>query len=111
MAMAVNTKLLEDRNLPMPKDWTDLIKPVYKGYITIAAPTKSGTGLSIFSTMHDVFGWNFIDNLHENIFQYNSSGSAAARQRDRWAVARPPSVSATTPPSCIRSGPSPGWRW
>ena len=80
MAMAVNTKLLEDKNLPMPKDWTDLIKPVYKGYITIAAPTKSGTGLSIFSTMHDVFGWNFIDNLHENIFQYNSSGSAAARQ-------------------------------
>jgi iron(III) transport system substrate-binding protein len=30
--------------------------------------------------MVDVFGWNFIDNLHQNIFQYNSSGSAAARQ-------------------------------
>ena len=80
MAMAVNTKLLEEKGLPMPTTWEDLVKPVYKGAITIAAPTKSGTGLSIFSTMVDVFGWNFVDNLHQNIFQYNSSGSAAARQ-------------------------------
>ncbi|TDJ11214.1 MAG: extracellular solute-binding protein [Gammaproteobacteria bacterium] len=80
MGMAVNIKLLEEKKLPMPKSWDDLIKPVYKGQITVAAPTKSGTGLSIFSTMHDAFGWNFIDNLHQNIFQYNSSGSAAARQ-------------------------------
>lgn len=80
MAMAVNTKLLKEKKLPMPTTWEDLIKPVYKGAITVAAPTKSGTGLSIFSTMVDMFGWNFIDNLHQNIFQYNSSGSAAARQ-------------------------------
>lgn len=80
MGMAVNTKLLKDKGLPMPSSWEDLIKPAYKDSITIAAPTKSGTGLSIFSTMWDAFGWNFIDNLHQNIFQYNSSGSAAARQ-------------------------------
>ena len=80
MAMAVNTKLLKEKNLPMPTDWVDLIKPVYKGQVTIAAATKSGTGLSIFSTLHDALGWNYIDNLHQNIFQYNSSGSAAARQ-------------------------------
>lgn len=80
MGMAVNTILLKEKNLPMPTDWSDLIKPVYKGSITIAAATKSGTGLSIFSTMWDAFGWNFIDNLHQNIFQYNSSGSQAARQ-------------------------------
>ncbi len=80
MGMAVNTKLLKEKNLPMPTSWEDLIKPVYKNQITVAAPTKSGTGYSIFSTMYDAFGWNFIDNLHQNIFQYNSSGSAAARQ-------------------------------
>ncbi len=83
MAMAVNTKLLKEKKLPMPTSWEDLIKPVYKGQITVAAPTKSGTGLSIFSTMLDMYGWNFIDNLHQNIFQYNSSGSAAARQTGR----------------------------
>ena len=80
MGMAVNTKLLKEKGLPMPTSWVDLVKPVYKGAITVAAPTKSGTGLSIFSTMVDLFGWNYIDNLHQNIFQYNSSGSAAARQ-------------------------------
>jgi len=83
MGMAVNTKLLKEKKLPMPTTWEDLIKPIYKGQITVAAPTKSGTGLSIFSTMLDAFGWNFIDNLHQNIFQYNSSGSEAARQTAR----------------------------
>jgi iron(III) transport system substrate-binding protein len=80
MALAVNKKLIAEKKLPMPTDWVDLIKPVYKGHITVAAPTKSGTGFTIFSNMNDMFGANFIDNLHQNIFQYNSSGSAAARQ-------------------------------
>lgn len=80
MAMAVNTKLLAEKRLPKPTDWVDLIKPVYKGHITVAAPTKSGTGFTIMSNMWDMFGDNFVDNIHQNIFQYNSSGSAAARQ-------------------------------
>ena len=80
MAMAVNANLLKERGLPMPTDWADLIKPVYKGTITVAAPTKSGTGLSIFATLVDAFGWNYIDNLHQNISQYSDGGSAPARQ-------------------------------
>lgn len=80
MAMAVNTKLLKEKNVPAPTTWEDLIKPEYKGMIAVAAPTKSGTGLSIFSTMLDAFGWNFIDNLHQNVFQYGTSGSQPARQ-------------------------------
>ncbi len=83
MGLAVNTKRLKEENLPMPTTWEDLIKPVYKGQITIAAATKSGTGFSILSTLVDAFGWNFLDNLHQNIFQYNESGSAAARQAGR----------------------------
>ncbi|NIO09592.1 MAG: extracellular solute-binding protein [Anaerolineales bacterium] len=87
MGMAVNTKLLKERNLPVPTTWEDLIKPIYKGQISIAAPTKSGTGLSIFSTLVDAFGWNFVDNLHQNIFSYQSSGSAAARMAGRGEIA------------------------
>ena len=84
--MVVNTDVLKEKNLPMPKTWSDLLKPVYKGHITIASPIKSGTGLVFFSTLVDAFGWNFLDNLHKNIFQYNSSGSAAARQAGRGEV-------------------------
>ena len=80
MAMAVNTKLLKEKNLPMPATWEDLTKPVYKGAISVAAATKSGTGLSIATTMYDSYGWDFLDRLHANIFQYQSSGSAPARQ-------------------------------
>ena len=87
MGMAVNTKLLKERKLPMPTTWEDLIKPIYKGQVSIAAATKSGTGLSIFSTMWDAFGWNFIDNFHQNIFAYQSSGSAAARMCGRGEIA------------------------
>ncbi|MGE0006624.1 MAG: extracellular solute-binding protein [Parvibaculaceae bacterium] len=80
MAMAVNTNVLKQRNLPKPSDWTDLIKPVYKGQVSVASPTKSGTGLTIFTTFLDMFGWNYIDNLHKNIFQYADGGSAPVRQ-------------------------------
>ncbi|MCK6452007.1 MAG: extracellular solute-binding protein [Alphaproteobacteria bacterium] len=80
MAMAVNTKLLKEKNLPMPSTWEDLTKPVYKGAISVAAATKSGTGLSIATTMYDAYGWDFLDKLHANVFQYQSSGSAPARQ-------------------------------
>ncbi|PVB60584.1 extracellular solute-binding protein [Labrenzia sp. 011] len=80
MAMAVNKKLLAEKELPMPSDWSDLINPVYKGQITVASPIKSGTGYTIMSAMWDMFGDNYIENLNENVFQYNDSGSAAARQ-------------------------------
>ena len=87
MAMAVNTKLLKEKNLPVPATWEDLTKPVYKGMISVAAATKSGTGLSIAMTMYDAFGWEFLDKLHANIFQYQSSGSAPARAAAAGEVA------------------------
>lgn len=80
MVAAVNTKILDEKKIPVPASWDDLAKPAYKGMITVAAPTKSGTGLTIFTTLVDAKGWNFVDGLHKNIFQYNSSGSAAGRQ-------------------------------
>lgn len=87
MAMAVNTKLLKEKKLPVPATWQDLTKPVYKGRISVASATKSGTGLSIAMTMYDAYGWEFLDKLHANIFQYQSSGSAPARAAAAGEVA------------------------
>lgn len=87
MAMAVNTKVLEERGLPMPTSWADLVKPVYEGQISVAAPTESGTGLSIASTFVDIFGWNFIENLDRNVFKYADSGSAPVRRAVSGEVA------------------------
>jgi iron(III) transport system substrate-binding protein len=80
MVMAVNTKALEQKKVAIPATWADLTKPQYKGLISVAAPTKSGTGLTIFTTLVDAYGWEFLDKLHPNIFQYGSSGGAPGRQ-------------------------------
>jgi iron(III) transport system substrate-binding protein len=80
MVFAVNTKMSKDRNLAIPAKWEDLTNPAYKGLITVASPTKSGTGLTIFTTLVDAFGWDYLDKLHPNIAQYNSGGGAAGRQ-------------------------------
>ena len=87
MVMAVNTKVLEQKKLPVPSSWEDLVKPQYKGLISVAAPTKSGTGLTIFTTLVDAYGWEFLDKLHPNIFQYGSSGGAPGRQAGSGEVA------------------------
>jgi len=87
MAMAVNTKLLQEKKLPRPATWEDLTRPVYKGMVTMPAATKSGTGYAIAVTMYDAYGWDYLDKLHANIFQYQSSGSAPARAAAAGEVA------------------------
>jgi iron(III) transport system substrate-binding protein len=87
MVMAVNTKVLQQRGLSVPATWEDLAKPQFKGLISVAAPTKSGTGLTIFTTLVDAFGWDYLDKLHANIFQYTSSGGAPGRQAGSGEVA------------------------
>jgi len=80
MVMVVNTERLNERGLPMPGSWESLLNPAYDNEITVASPALSGTGMSIYSTLHDAFGWNFIENLDGNILQYNDGGGAAGEQ-------------------------------
>jgi iron(III) transport system substrate-binding protein len=84
MAWGGNTQILKEKNLPVPKTWDDLAKPIYKGMINVASPAQSGTALTIFTNLYDMYGgWDYIDKLHKNIFQYNSSGGVAGRQAAR----------------------------
>ena len=67
------------RNIPAPTSWADLLKPIYKGHITMPNPSSSGTGYLIVSailqTMGEEEGWKYLDALHENIAVYLHSGS------------------------------------
>ena len=79
-----NTVEAQKRNLPKPESWKDLLKPVYKGQITMPHPASSGTGFLDVTAWLQLFGeaegWKFMDALHENIAQYVHSGSKPCRQ-------------------------------
>ena len=87
MCMVVNKPRLEQKGLPMPVTWEDLIKPVYKKEISLPSPLKSGTGMSILSTFVDAFGWPFVENLNENVYQYSDGGSGGAALAGNGEVA------------------------
>lgn len=79
-----NTVEGKKRNIPKPESWADLVKPVYKGQVTMPNPASSGTGFfdvtAWLQTMGEAGGWKYMDQLHENIAQYTHSGSKPCRQ-------------------------------
>jgi iron(III) transport system substrate-binding protein len=78
-----NTIEMEKKGLTMPKSYADLLKPEYKGQIVMPNPASSGTGFltvsAILQLMGEEKGWDYLDQLHENIAQYTHSGSKPAK--------------------------------
>jgi iron(III) transport system substrate-binding protein len=79
-----NTVEGQKKGIPKPETWKDLLKPVYKGQITMPNPASSGTGFFDVTAWLQLFGeqegWKYMDALHENIAQYTHSGSKPCRQ-------------------------------
>ncbi len=78
-----NTIEMKAKNLVMPESYADLLKPMYKGQIVMPNPASSGTGFltvsAILQLMGEEKGWDYLDQLHENIAQYTHSGSKPAK--------------------------------
>jgi iron(III) transport system substrate-binding protein len=78
-AFCVNNERLKDKDLPMPKDWNDLLDPRFKGEVVMPNPVSSGTGylqiVGIIQQMGEEKGWQFLKDLDANIAQYIKSGS------------------------------------
>jgi iron(III) transport system substrate-binding protein len=87
MCMVVNTDRLKEKNLPAPTTWEDLIKPVYKNEISLPSPIKSGTGGVILTTLVDAFGWTYVENLADNVYQWADGGSGGAELAGNGEVA------------------------
>ena len=78
-AIIVNTQVLAEKNLPEPTCYEDLLKPEYKGLISMANPKSSGTGYMFYKSLVNAWGQDkalaYFDALTPNILQYTSSGS------------------------------------
>ena len=75
----INPKVLEEKGLPVPGSYQDLLDPQYKGLISMASPTSSGTGYMFLRQLTNEWGedeaFEYFEKLSENVLQYTSSGS------------------------------------
>jgi iron(III) transport system substrate-binding protein len=86
-AFCVNKKVLEEKGLPMPKGWNDLLNPKFKGLIAMPNPAASGTGFLQVASLLQMYGakegkedgWEFLKKLDKNMGQYIKSGSRPAK--------------------------------
>lgn len=82
-AVIVNTKVLKEKNLPEPTSYADLLKPEYKGLISMPNPKASGTGFMVLKSLVNAWGeeeaFSYFDSLTENILSYTSSGSGPVK--------------------------------
>ena len=78
----VNTEELKNKGLEIPKSYEDLLKPEYKGLITMPNPVSSGTGfltiVGLIESMGEENAFKYLDKLNENIAMYTHSGSKPA---------------------------------
>lgn len=90
-AFLVNTKVLADKNLQVPKTYNDLLKPEYKGLISMPSPKSSGTGYCFYNGMSMLLGQDgalaYFKKLNPNIKEYTTSGSAPVKSVQRGDVA------------------------
>ncbi|MGB5748639.1 MAG: ABC transporter substrate-binding protein [Desulfobacterales bacterium] len=91
-ALVPNTKVLAQKNLPMPKGWNDLLNPVYKDMLIMPNPASSGTGFLQVASLLVLLdpdyknkpveqnkAWDFLKELDKNMGQYIKSGSKPAK--------------------------------
>ncbi len=78
-AIIVNPSVLKKHGLAAPTCYDDLLKPEYKGLISMPNPKSSGTGYMFLLAMVNQRGedaaFAYFDALSDNILQFTSSGS------------------------------------
>ncbi|HSH92413.1 MAG TPA: ABC transporter substrate-binding protein [Ramlibacter sp.] len=87
LGFGYNPELLAKKKIPVPKAWTDLLKPAYKGEIQVANPASSGTSYTMIATLVQLMGeekaFDYLKGLHKNVSTYTRSGTGPIK-----AVAR-----------------------
>lgn len=98
-AIIINPSVMEKYGLDVPTCYDDLLKPEYKGLISMPNPTSSGTGYMFLLAMVNERGeeaaFEYFDALAENILQFTSSGSGPVNALIQGEVAIGLSITGT----------------
>lgn len=83
LGFILDGRFFEERKLPVPKNWDDLLKPEFKGQIIVGNPGSAGTAYTILSTLVQMKGeeqaLKYMAQLHKQVKQYTKAGEAPAR--------------------------------
>jgi len=84
IGFASNSEQLEELGVDPPTSWYDLLKPEFKGRISLAYPYTSGTAYTVLAALVAIMGedeaFEYWKQLHQQIHHYNKSGSACVTQ-------------------------------
>jgi len=90
-AVCFNTIVAQQRGLPRPSTWADLLDPRFRGQVVMPNPNSSGTGFLTIagwvSSMGEGPAWDFMTRLHDNVQVYTHSGSAPCNNAARGEYA------------------------
>ncbi len=86
-AICFNTVVAQQKGLPRPATWSDLLDPRFRGQLAMPNPASSGTGFLTVAgwigSMGEQRAWDFMGRLHENMQLYTHSGSAPCNNAAR----------------------------
>ena len=78
-AVIINPDVLKEKGIEEPTCYKDLLKPEFKGLISMPSPKSSGTGYMFVKSLVNAWGedeaFDYFDALADNILQFTSSGS------------------------------------
>jgi iron(III) transport system substrate-binding protein len=77
--IAIDTNKLKSLKIPVPQSFDDLLKPAYKGLISMPSPKTSATGFMYLIELVNLKGedgaFAYFDKFAQNVLQFTTSGS------------------------------------